>query len=165
MSTPTPAVTPITYELMTMCMIRDHDQVLLINRPNSKGFPGFIAPGGKVEYPESLTEAAIREVYEETGLTVSDLVFKGIDEFMVPQTGLRYMVFNYLATLFEGELLTNPPEGELHWVPIDKIDEVPMQPWFRRRFPLFFEPGTFEISIVWDEDKQDKISEKIKQLG
>lgn len=49
MSTPTPAVTPITYELMTMCMIRDHDQVLLINRPNSKGFPGFIAPGGKVE--------------------------------------------------------------------------------------------------------------------
>jgi len=44
-------------------------------------------------------------------------------------------------------------------------DEVPMQPWFRRRFPLFFEPGTFEISIVWDEDKQEKISEKINQLG
>ena len=44
-------------------------------------------------------------------------------------------------------------------------DQVPMQPWFRRRFPLFFKPGTFEISMVWDEDKQEKISEKIKQLG
>lgn len=104
MSTSTAAKTPISYQLMTMCMIQDGDHVLLLNRPSSKGFPGFLAPGGKVEFPESLTEATIREVYEETGLRIRELVFKGIDEFMVPKTGLRYMVFNYHTTCFEGEL-------------------------------------------------------------
>lgn len=160
------ATTPVlTYQLMTMCMIRDGEQVLLINRPSSKGFPGYLAPGGKVEFPESLSEATMREVREETGLRIKDLVYKGVDEYVVLQTGYRYMVFNYLATSFEGTLLENPPEGSLHWVDIDAARDLPMQPWFERRFPLFFEPGTFEISVVWDEEKQVPIEEKFRQLG
>ena len=58
----------ITYGMYTMCMIRNDDKVLLINRPDQLGFPGYLGPGGKVEFPESLSEGAIREVYEETGL-------------------------------------------------------------------------------------------------
>lgn len=36
-------------EILTMCMIWDkmNDQVLLMNRPDRKGFPGYIAPGGR----------------------------------------------------------------------------------------------------------------------
>jgi 8-oxo-dGTP diphosphatase len=74
------------------------------------------------------------------------------------------MVFNYIADSFEGELLADPPEGELVWVPIREVMDLPMQPWFKRRFPLFFEEGTFEISIVWDEDEQKPIEEKIRNL-
>lgn len=150
----------ITYHLLTLCMVQDRDKVLLLNRPDKHGFPGYLAPGGKVQFPESLVEGAIREVEEETGLRVSDLIYKGLDEFVVPQTNFRYMVFNYLTTTFEGELLHNPPEGELEWVPIDEACDLPMQPWFKRRFPLFFEPGTFELQVVWDEDagKEQKVS-------
>ncbi|MGG0813609.1 8-oxo-dGTP diphosphatase [Paenibacillus alvei] len=154
----------ITYGMYTMCMVKDGDRVLLMNRPDSKGFPGYLAPGGKIEFPESLTEGAIREVYEETGLRVSGLIYKGLDEYVVPSTNFRYMVFNYLATSSEGELLDNPPEGELIWVPIQEVMDLPMQTWFKRKFPLFFKEGTFEISVVWNEEEKQPIEEKIALL-
>lgn len=158
-------MTNVTYKMLTMCMVQDGDKVLLINRPSKLGFPGYIAPGGKVDFPESIVDAAMREVQEETGLIVKDIVYKGLDEFCEPNEGLRYMVFNYLATSFEGELIQNPPEGELLWVDINEALELPMQDWFKRRFPLFFEPGTFELSFVWD-GKQDKtLKETVKNYN
>jgi 8-oxo-dGTP diphosphatase len=141
----------VNYKLYTMCMVQQGSRVLLIKRPDERGFPGYIAPGGKVDYPESLVEGAIREVREETGLIVKAIVYKGLEEFLDPATGLRYMVFNYLADVVEGELLEDPPEGELLWVERDEALELPMQDWFKRRFPKFFESGTFEWSYVWDE--------------
>ncbi|MUG66306.1 NUDIX domain-containing protein [Paenibacillus campinasensis] len=142
----------ITYKIYTMCMVQNGSKVLLMNRPDSKGLPGYIAPGGKVEFPESIVNGAIREVREETGLVVNDIIYKGLQEWCEPSTGLRYMVFNYLATSWEGELLQDPPEGELLWVDIQDALKLPMQDWFRERFPLFFEEGTFEHSDVWDRE-------------
>ncbi|MCR2806670.1 8-oxo-dGTP diphosphatase [Paenibacillus soyae] len=153
--------------IYTMCIIQDGDKVLLVNRPDSKGFPGYLGPGGKVELTESITAGAVREVKEETGLNVlpEHLVYKGVDEYVVPETNYRYMVFNYVAQQFSGELLHNPPEGELVWVDVNEALQLPMQPWFRRRFPLFFEAGTFEISVVWDESRQCAIEDKVTRLG
>ncbi|MFD0048656.1 8-oxo-dGTP diphosphatase [Actinomycetes bacterium NPDC127524] len=151
-------------DLYTMCIVQNGDNVLLINRPSKLGFPGYIGAGGKVDFPESLTEGAIREVWEETGLKVSDIVYKGLDEYVDPIKNYRYMVFNYLAKSFEGELLTNPPEGELLWVPIKEALTLPMQPWFKRRFPLFFGEGTFEIYELWDEENQITLKESVKLM-
>jgi len=147
----------IEHRLYTMCMVQNGDKVLLIKRPDSRGFPGFIAPGGKVDFPESLVDGACREVEEETGLRVSNLVFKGIDEYVNPQKNVRYMVFNYWANTFEGELLLDPPEGELVWVSINEALDLPLQEWFKERFPLFFEEGTFEIQRVWDDHQNKQV--------
>ncbi|MBO7742686.1 8-oxo-dGTP diphosphatase [Paenibacillus sp. MWE-103] len=155
----------VQYRLYTMCMIQDGNRVLLVNRPDGKGFPGYLAPGGKVEFPESIADGAVREAEEETGLKVSGLVFKGLDEFCDTHQGLRYMVFNYLATSFEGELLAHPPEGELVWVEIGQALELPMQPWFKRRFPLFFEPGTFELSFVRDGSTNETLGATMRHYG
>ncbi|WP_136604890.1 8-oxo-dGTP diphosphatase [Paenibacillus dokdonensis] len=154
----------IEVALYTMCLVQDGDKVLLLNRPSKRGFPGYIGPGGKVDFPESLTEGAIREVREETGLIVHDLIYKGLDEFVDPSTNYRYMVFNYLAISFEGELLENPPEGELRWVPIQEATSLPMQDWFKRRFPLFFDEGTFEIYEVYDMENKVTLKESVKKL-
>lgn len=150
--------------LMTMCLVVQEGKVLLIERPPEKGFPGFIGAGGKVDYPESIAEGAIREVKEETGLTVTKLIYKGLDEFTDLSDNLRYMVFNYMAVEFEGELLENPPEGKLKWVPIEEALALPMQDWFRERFPLFFGEGTFEVHKRWDGVQEKALQESVRKL-
>ncbi|WP_264740971.1 8-oxo-dGTP diphosphatase [Cytobacillus firmus] len=152
----------IEYQMYTMCMVADGDQILLIKRPDYKGFPGYLAPGGKVEFPESITDAAKREVLEETGLHVKNIIFKGWDEYVNPQMNIRYMVFNYLADSFEGSLLADPPEGELQWVSRQDAIDLPMQDWFKRKLPLFFEEGTFEIHSVWDEEQKTEGASKTR---
>ncbi|MBB4824876.1 ADP-ribose pyrophosphatase YjhB (NUDIX family) [Sporosarcina luteola] len=67
---------PVHYKFWTVCMVQDGDCILLLDRQHDQ-FKGFIPPGGKVEFPKSFTDAAIREVKDEAGLKVSDLVFKG----------------------------------------------------------------------------------------
>ncbi|QOR68234.1 8-oxo-dGTP diphosphatase [Cytobacillus suaedae] len=145
----------INYKLWTMCMIQDGDKVLLMDRQHDH-FKGFIPPGGKVEFPESIVEGAIREVKEETGLKVSNLIFKGLYEYVNPTTKDRYMIFNYLSNDFSGELLENPPEGKLVWVSIKEAMDLPMQQSIKRRFPLFFEEGTFEIQVQWNHEKNEE---------
>jgi 8-oxo-dGTP diphosphatase len=134
-------------------MIQDGNRILLVKRPSEKGFPGYIAPGGKVEFPESIVDGAIREVKEETGLIVKDITYKGLVEYCEVNSGERYMVFHYLVTSFEGDLLENPPEGELLWADLNQLDRLPMQDWFRSRIPLFFENGVFEMSTIWDKNR------------
>ncbi|MCM3616104.1 8-oxo-dGTP diphosphatase [Sutcliffiella horikoshii] len=147
--------------MYTMCLVIDDEKVLLINRPNDKGFPGYLGPGGKVDFPESPTEGAIREVLEETGLKISNLIYKGLDEYVDEINDERYMVFNYITYTFIGQPLDNPPEGELKWVDISKALELPMQGWFKERFPLFFEKGTFEKHVVWDDYEKKAMKEVV----
>ena len=61
-------------------------------------------------------------------------------------------MMNYLTQDFEGELLENPPEGALQWVKIEDAKHLPMQKDIKQRFNLFFEPGTFEIQTIWDDE-------------
>jgi 8-oxo-dGTP diphosphatase len=145
----------VNYKLCTMCMIQDEDKVLLMDRQHDH-FKGYLPPGGKVEFPESIVEGAIREVKEETGLEVTNLIFKGLYEYVNPTTRDRYMIFNYLTKDFKGVLLENPPEGKLVWVSIKDAMDLPMQQSIKRRFPLFFEDGVFEIQVEWNQDKNEE---------
>ncbi|MGE8203265.1 8-oxo-dGTP diphosphatase [Heyndrickxia sp. NPDC080065] len=145
----------VNYKFWTVCMVQDGDKVLLLDRQHDN-FKGFIPPGGKVEFPESFVEGAIREVKEETGLEVSNLNYKGLYEYVNPEKNDRYMIFNYITKDFKGTLLEDSQEGKPVWVHIDEVHNLPMQKSIRRRFPLFFEEGTFEIQVEWDNEKNQE---------
>ncbi|GIN73918.1 7,8-dihydro-8-oxoguanine triphosphatase [Bacillus sp. J14TS2] len=159
----------IAATLLSMVIVHDQtlNKILLVNRPSKLGFPGYLGPGGKIELTESFAEGAVRELREETGLFVNpeDLIYKGVDEYILVDDHYRYIVFNYVATEFTGELLENPPEGELKWVSKEEIADLPMQSWFRRRLPYFFEKGTFEISIHLKDFESSPIKESIRKIG
>ncbi|WHX42468.1 8-oxo-dGTP diphosphatase [Mesobacillus sp. AQ2] len=149
----------VNYKIWTMCMIQNGDKVLLLDRQLDH-FKGYLPPGGKVDFPESIVEGAIREVKEETGLDVSNLKYKGLYEYVNPAVRDRYMIFHYITTDFKGELLNDGPEGKAVWVSIEEACHLPMQESVRRRFPLFFQEGIFEIQVVWNhaENKEGRVS-------
>ncbi|WP_270180685.1 8-oxo-dGTP diphosphatase [Alkalihalobacillus sp. CinArs1] len=154
--------------LLSMVVVHNEktDEILLLNRPKEAGFPGYIGAGGKIEMSESFTEGASRELFEETGLHAkeSDMIFKGVDEFIIREDKYRYIVFNYLVRNFTGTLLSNPPEGELKWVSRKDMMSLPMQNWFKRRLPKFFEEGTFEVSVEYEKGNTNPLKETIRNL-
>ncbi|MCA0992324.1 NUDIX domain-containing protein [Guptibacillus hwajinpoensis] len=162
-------MTTINATLLSMVILHNEetDEVLLLDRPPEAGFPGYIGPGGKIELTESFTEGAVRELYEETGFIVHpiDLIFKGIDEFIIPEENYRYIVFNYVAHSFSGSPHERPPEGKLHWVKRSAATELPMQNWFQERFPKFFEEGTFEVSIEYEKHSEIPVKLTRRTLG
>lgn len=80
---------------------------------------GLIFPGGHVEKAESIVDSTIREIKEETGLTISNLEFCGIKDW-VEADGSRYMVFLYRSNNYSGELISSS-EGEVFWIPLEEL--------------------------------------------
>lgn len=112
----------IPIELTVMCMVYDGDSILLQNRAKPD-WPGLSFPGGHVEPGESLTEAVIREVREETGLTIAHPVLCGVKDFP-DDDGSLYMVLFFKSNQFSGTL-TSSEEGEMRWVKRSDIDQIP----------------------------------------
>lgn len=108
---------------VNMCMITDGSKVLVIDR-KKKDWPGITFPGGHVEKNESFVEAVIREVYEETGLTIKDPVLCGTKQFQ-EDDDTRYVVFFYKATRFSGELASSS-EGEVFWIERKDLTRYPL---------------------------------------
>ncbi len=67
--------------LTNMCMITDGRGRVLVQNKVSKSWGGICFPGGHVEKNESFSESVIREVREETGLTVSSPILCGLKQF------------------------------------------------------------------------------------
>ncbi|UTR15977.1 8-oxo-dGTP diphosphatase [Salipaludibacillus sp. LMS25] len=106
-------------------LIRD-GEVLLLKKP-SRGW--WVAPGGKMELRESILESATREYKEETGILLRDPQLRGIFTFVIEEKGevvKEWMMFTFRSSDFSGHLLPVSPEGELAWVPIEQINDLPM---------------------------------------
>ena len=107
-------------EFTNMCMIRDGDRVLVQDRLDP-AWPGAAFPGGHVETGESFTDAVIREVYEEPGLTVLHPRLCGIKDWC--DGGRRYVVLLYSAERFSGTLRASQ-EGAVSWVSLADLPKL-----------------------------------------
>ncbi len=98
-----------------LCMIFDDRGNILVEDRKDPSWPGICFPGGHVEPGEPFVEAVIREVYEETGLTIETPRLCGTKQFQTRQ-GERYVVLLYKTNRFSGELHSSD-EGEVFWLP------------------------------------------------
>ena len=101
-----------TVELTVLCLIRRDGNYLLQDRVK-EDWKGFTMPGGHVAAGVSIVVAVIREVREETGLTVRNPRLCGVKQFPIEEG--RYIVFLFRAEEFDGEL-TSSEEGQMRWV-------------------------------------------------
>lgn len=85
----------------------------------------YIGVGGKQEVDETIEQCAIREVKEETGLTVQSLCFVGTVLFHTP-TYHEHM-YIYTSTDFIGQI-HSCNEGDLHFIPSNQILSLPLWP-------------------------------------
>ena len=118
---------PDLKHLTTLCYIEKDDCYLMMHRISKKNDLNagkWIGVGGHFQEGESPEECLIREVLEETGLTLTRYRFRGIVTFVSDQWGCEYMHL-FTADEFEGELpeerMQACPEGELKWVPKEAV--------------------------------------------
>ena len=104
--------------LTNMCMIFDGTK-LLVQEKVGKGFKGITCPGGHVDENEPIVDSVIREVKEETGLTIKAPKLCGIKDWF-EEDGSRYMVFVFKATDFSGKLHSSE-EGDVFWIELSEL--------------------------------------------
>ena len=136
-------------ELTVLCLIYNKDKILLQNRIK-QDWKGYTLPGGHVEKGESIVEAVIREMKEETGLTIHDPKLCGIKQFPIEEG--RYIVFLFQTDKFQGELVSCE-EGEMVWIDRNELSKIETVEDFKELLAVFDEESLTEFLYVLDGEE------------
>ncbi|MCD6400371.1 MAG: 8-oxo-dGTP diphosphatase [Anaerolineales bacterium] len=142
-------------KLATLCYLRHENKTLMVHRikkENDIHQGKWNGLGGKIEQGETPEECVIREVYEESGLHIHNPLLRGVLTFPKFADDEDWYAFVFVANEFEGELIDSP-EGDLRWVPNEKIFELPMWEGDRLFLPWLDEKRFFSGKFVYQDGK------------
>ena len=126
-------------ELCNMCMITDSEgRLLVLDRLSKPGnvWSGLTFPGGHMEPGETVVASVIREVREETGLTITDVIPAGYIQWYNPERQSQYFVFLFKTSSYGGEL-KGSAEGDVKWMTLDEMLAGPLAPNMKQYLAVF----------------------------
>ena len=137
----TPIVATLGYVLSP-----DGREVLLVHRnarADDQHLGKYNGLGGKLEADEDVVAGMRREIQEEAGIDCEQLVLRGTISWPgFGKHGEDWLGFVFLITGFSGTPFTRNPEGELEWVALERLHELPMWEGDRNFLPLVFDDDT-----------------------
>lgn len=129
--------------MTNMCMVFSENRVLVQDKRDDD-YSGITFPGGHVERGESFTDVVIREVWEETGLKISEPKLCGIKDWMKDEE-TRYIVLLYKTDKFEG-IVTSSEEGNVFWLTLDEMKQRKLAYGMDKMLEVFL--NSLKINIV-----------------
>lgn len=147
----------------TLCYLEQNDSYLMLYRnkkeiDENKG--KWIGVGGKFEAGESPEDCLLREVREETDLTLTSYRYRGIITFVSDEWGTEYMHL-FTADGFTGEL-KECSEGELRWIKKDQLMDLNLWEGDRVFLKMLLEETPFfSMKLVYAGDELKEIQSKV----
>ena len=133
----------------TLCYLEnDKDEYLMLHRVKKKNdvnHDKWIGVGGKFEADESPEECLLREVREETGLTLTGYRFRAVITFVAEGHETEY-IYLYTADRWTGEMI-ECNEGDLEWVPKEEVCDLPIWEGDKIFFRLIEDPNSPVFSL------------------
>ena len=138
----------------TLCYLEQNGCYLMLHRVKKKNdvnHDKWIGVGGKFEPGEDAHACALREVYEETGLTMRAPRYRGIVDFYCPPWPAERMHL-FTCSDFTGTM-TDCDEGTLEWVPKQTVQTLPIWPGDKLFFRLLEQDAPFfHLELYYDGD-------------
>lgn len=139
----------------TLCYVRSQGCTLMIHRikkQNDMHAGKWNGLGGKLEPGETPEECALREIWEESGIKVKNLHWKGFLTFPQFANQENWYAFVFIADA-DQEMIIDSNEGELRWIPNDKILELDLWEGDRIFLPWLDQPRFFSAKFNYQDKK------------
>ena len=118
-----------------MCMVYQDDGSFLVENRLKKDWPGLTFPGGHVEDHEYIVDAVVREMKEETGLTVSHLEPRGYIEWNNFGDDVRHLAMLFKTKEYSGQLKSSK-EGHIFFIKEADLEKYPLSNDFLKIYEL-----------------------------
>lgn len=108
-------------------VVVDHGRVLMLRRQGSHGAGCWGLTGGHQEYGDTIAQTAVRETYEETGLTVEPVRLLDVLDTVLPADGKQYTDWFVECRVLSGTPTLMEPDKatEIAWVPLPDVPHLP----------------------------------------
>ncbi len=143
-----------------LCYLEKDNKYLMLLRNKKKediNALKWIGVGGHIEPSETKEEALIREIKEETGLTIKSYKYRG--ELIFINNDFSEVMYLYTSDDFLGEVI-DCDEGELHWIDKDKIMDLNLWEGDRTLLSLLINTDKFiKMKLIYENDVLKKVEE------